>query len=846
MKSAFRNDKAHTSFGPAFASVWASILTLLVALPAFAGGEGAPHHGGGEANLIVPKLNDPTIASFFGMPGSSLLYMGLGVCALGVAFGLVIFSQLKNAPVHKSMLEVSELIYATCKTYLMTQMKFILILEAFIGLVVAIYYGAILKFELSRVAIILIFSLVGIAGSSLVAWFGIRVNTFANSRAAFGSLAGKPFPTYAIPLKAGMSIGMLLISVELLIMLGILLFIPGDYAGPCFIGFAIGESLGASALRIAGGIFTKIADIGSDLMKIVFKIKEDDARNPGVIADCTGDNAGDSVGPSADGFETYGVTGVALISFILLAVKNPDGSANLAVQVQLLVWIFVMRIVMVLASAVAYFINDVLAKAKYLNADKMNYEAPLTQLVWITSLISVALTFAVSHSLIANLAGDPSLWWKLSAIITCGTLAGAIIPELIKVFTSTESGHVREVVTSSREGGASLNILSGLTAGNFSAYYMGIILVVLMGTAYWFSMQGLGVLMTVGKVDASAVFAFGLVAFGFLGMGPVTIAVDSYGPVTDNAQSVFELSTIESIPGIKEEIKKDFGFDVNFEKGKHFLEENDGAGNTFKATAKPVLIGTAVVGATTMIFSIIVVLTDGLSNVEKMAKLSLLHPPFLFGLIVGGSMIYWFTGASTQAVTTGAYRAVEFIKANIKLDGVVKASIEDSKKVVEICTIYAQKGMWNIFLTVFCGTLAFAFFESYFFIGYLIAIALFGLFQALFMANAGGAWDNAKKIVEVELKAKGTPLHDAVVVGDTVGDPFKDTSSVAMNPVIKFTTLFGLLAVELAEQIPTQRVYLAVVLFAIMSYFVWKSFYGMRIEVSEKGSGEAAAPSPAE
>ncbi len=829
--------------------LWAALLTMLFAVPAWAGegGASAPaHHGGGEASLIVPNLSDPTIAKFLGgMPGSSLLYMGLGVCALGIVFGLVIFMQLKNAPVHKSMLEISELIYETCKTYLATQMKFILLLEVFIGAIIVVYFGAIEHMEVGRVAIILVFSLVGIAGSSAVAWFGIRVNTFANSRTAFGALAGKPFPTYAIPLKAGMSIGMLLISVELLIMLGILLFIPGDYAGPCFIGFAIGESLGASALRIAGGIFTKIADIGSDLMKIVFKIKEDDARNPGVIADCTGDNAGDSVGPSADGFETYGVTGVALISFILLAVKNPDGSANLPVQVQLLVWIFAMRIVMVLASAVAYFINDVLAKGKYQTADKMNFEAPLTMLVWITSIISVGLTFVVSKSLIGDLAGDPTLWWKLSLIITCGTLAGAIIPELIKVFTSTESAHVREVVTSSREGGPSLNILSGLTAGNFSAYWMGVILVVLMGAAWLISMQGLGVLMTVGKIDASAVFAFGLVAFGFLGMGPVTIAVDSYGPVTDNAQSVFELSTIENIPGVKEEIKKDFGIDVNFEKAKHFLEENDGAGNTFKATAKPVLIGTAVVGATTMIFSIIVVLTDGLTNTDKMAKLSLLHPPFLLGLIAGGAMIYWFTGASTQAVTTGAYRAVEFIKANIKLEGVEKASITDSKKVVEICTQYAQKGMFNIFLTVFFGTLAFACVESYFFIGYLISIALFGLFQALFMANAGGAWDNAKKVVEVELKAKGTALHDATVVGDTVGDPFKDTSSVAMNPVIKFTTLFGLLAVELAEQIPGQRIYLALAFFLVSVVFVYRSFYGMRIESGVKTEGQAAA-TPAE
>jgi K(+)-stimulated pyrophosphate-energized sodium pump len=615
---------------------------------------------------------------------------------------------------------------------------------------------------------------------------------------------------------------MLLISVELLLMLFILLFVPRDYAGPCFIGFAIGESLGAAALRVAGGIFTKIADIGADLMKIVFKIKEDDARNPGVIADCTGDNAGDSVGPSADGFETYGVTGVALISFILLAVKDP------LVQIQLLVWIFAMRIMMVVASAGSYFINEAMAKAKYQHADKMNYEAPLTILVWLTSFVSVALTYVVSYALIPNIGGDSSLWWKLSTIITCGTLAGAIIPELVKIFTSTESGHVKEVVISSREGGASLNILSGLVAGNFSAFWLGMAMLLLMGGAYLVSNMGMAALML-----APAVFAFGLVAFGFLGMGPVTIAVDSYGPVTDNAQSVYELSTIEAIPGIEKEIKKDFGFDPKFEIAKHNLEENDGAGNTFKATAKPVLIGTAVVGATTMIFSIIVNLTHGLKP-ELINNLSILHPPFLLGLVAGGAVIYWFTGASMQAVTTGAYRAVEFIKANIKLEGIEKASVEDSKKVVQICTEYAQKGMFNIFLTVFFATLAFAFLEPYFFIGYLISIALFGLYQAIFMANAGGAWDNAKKIVEVELKAKGTPLHDACVVGDTVGDPFKDTSSVALNPIIKFTTLFGLLAVELAVSVTeTQGAMFTNILaggcLAVALFFVHRSFYGMRI-----------------
>jgi K(+)-stimulated pyrophosphate-energized sodium pump len=823
---------------PRFASFVVALLMLMSSRPAWAQPGGATAHAGGsEADLIVPDLST---VSFFGMTGHNLLLGGIVISILGMGFGLAMYMQLRDAPVHKSMLEVSELIYATCKTYLFTQLKFIAILEGFIGTIIVVYFGFAQHYfaegKALEVVIILMMSIVGIAGSMMVAWFGIRVNTFANSRTAFAALKGKPFPCYEIPLKAGMSIGMLLISVELILMLCILLFIPGNYAGPCFIGFAIGESLGASALRIAGGIFTKIADIGSDLMKIVFKIKEDDARNPGVIADCTGDNAGDSVGPSADGFETYGVTGVALISFILLAVHSTT------VQVQLLVWIFAMRVVMLIASAISYFINDAIAKARYRNVDKLNFEHPLTFLVWLTSIISVVFTFVVSKAMIADL-GDGSLWWKLSLIITCGTLAGAIIPELIKVFTSTDSAHVREVVTASREGGASLNILAGLTAGNFSAYWMGIVLIALMGSAYFVSDMGLGELMM-----APAVFSFGLVAFGFLGMGPVTIAVDSYGPVTDNAQSVYELSVIEGIPNIKEEIKKTFGFEPMFEKAKHFLEENDGAGNTFKATAKPVLIGTAVVGATTMIFSIIVVLTHGLTT--DLQKLSLLHPPFLLGLIAGGSVIYWFTGASTQAVSTGAYRAVEFIKANIKLDGVEKASIEDSKKVVEICTIYAQKGMFNIFIVIFFSTLSFACLEPYFFIGYLISIALFGLFQALFMANAGGAWDNAKKIVEVELKEKNTPLHDACVVGDTVGDPFKDTSSVAMNPVIKFTTLFGLLAVELAITLERQTsAILSAIFFAISVVFVWRSFYGMRIGAAIRSggaSGTAAEPAAAE
>ncbi|MFY9557387.1 MAG: sodium-translocating pyrophosphatase [Blastocatellia bacterium] len=806
-----------------------SVLVVVTANASAAFGQSsqtsAAHQPGGEANLKLPDLSQ---VKFLGVDGHTLLLFGLIICVLGLLFGLAIYKHLKNLPVHTAMREISELIYETCKTYLITQGKFILVLEAFIAVIIAMYFGLLLKFEATRVIIILMFSLVGIAGSYGVAWFGIRVNTFANSRTAFASLESKPYPLYSIPLKAGMSIGMMLISVELLIMLCILLFIPGDYAGPCFIGFAIGESLGAAALRIAGGIFTKIADIGSDLMKIVFKIKEDDARNPGVIADCTGDNAGDSVGPSADGFETYGVTGVALISFILLAVNEKAvGPGFQAIQVQLLVWIFVMRVMMVIASALSYFINEAVTKAKYQNAREMNFEMPLTRLVWITSIVSIGLTYVVSWLVIPSM-GDGSQWWKLSTIISCGTLAGAVIPELVKVFTSTNSGHVKAVVSSSREGGPSLNILSGLVAGNFSAYWLGISIVGLMSIAYAFSTLGLGSLMV-----APAVFAFGLVAFGFLGMGPVTIAVDSYGPVTDNAQSVYELSLIEQLPNVVADVKRDYNIDVNFERAKHLLEENDGAGNTFKATAKPVLIGTAVVGATTMIFSIIMALTDGLTtNTES---LSLLHAPFVLGLITGGAIIYWFTGASMQAVTTGAYRAVEYIKANIKLEGVEKASVEDSKKVVQICTQYAQKGMFNIFLTVFFSTLAFAFVEPFFFIGYLISIAIFGLYQAIFMANAGGAWDNAKKIVEVELQQKGSPLHDATVVGDTVGDPFKDTSSVALNPVIKFTTLFGLLAVELAVKLtidagPMVGHVLAATFFVVSAFFVWRSFYGMRIE----------------
>ena len=792
----------------------AAAALLMASAPAFAS----------EAELVIPDLSS---VLFMGVTGHNLLLAGLVICVLGVFFGLLQSMQISKLPVHKSMLEISELIYETCKTYLVTQGKFIAILWAFIAAIMVWYFSLNPHMTAFKIGIIVLFSVVGILGSYSVAWFGIRINTYANSRTAFAGLKGLPYPTMAIPLKAGMSIGMLLISVELVIMLFILLFVPGDYAGPCFIGFAIGESLGAAALRIAGGIFTKIADIGSDLMKIVFKIKEDDARNPGVIADCTGDNAGDSVGPTADGFETYGVTGVALITFILLAV--PDTT----VQIQLLVWIFVMRVGMIVTSALSYWVNGLITHSMYGEAKKFNFEHPLTMLVWLTSFVSIAMTYLLSYLLVPEL-GDGTLWWKLSTIITCGTIAGALIPELVKVFTSTNSAHVREVVTASKEGGPSLNILSGLVAGNFSAYWMGMAIIALMAAAYAVSNYGLADLMT-----APAIFSFGLVAFGFLGMGPVTIAVDSYGPVTDNAQSVFELSTIETLPGIKEDIKKEFGFDVDFENGKKFLEENDGAGNTFKATAKPVLIGTAVVGATTLIFSIIQLLAGkyGTTGPEGIYEgLSIMNPLFLLGLITGGAIIFWFAGASIQAVSTGAYRAVEFIKKNIKLDaGAAKASVEDSKKVVEICTQYAQKGMFNIFLAVFFSTLAFACANHYFFIGYLISIAIFGLYQAIFMADAGGAWDNAKKLVETELNMKGTPLHDATVVGDTVGDPFKDTSSVAMNPIIKFTTLFGLLAVELAITLdPKVSHILAAVFYLISVVFVWRSFYCMRIKSGEE------------
>jgi K(+)-stimulated pyrophosphate-energized sodium pump len=816
----FAFDRAHP--GRALLRILLSLALLAgMATPLLAQEQG----GGGEANLILPSLSTATFLN--GVDGRTLLLGGLVISALGFVFGLMIFRRLRNMPVHVSMREVSELIYETCKTYLGTQGKFLMLLELFIAVIIVFYFGFLLGMPTHRVVIILLFSVIGIMGSFSVAAFGMRVNTYANSRTAFASLTGKAFPCYDIPLQAGMSIGMMLVCVELCIMLFILLFVPGNLAGPCFIGFAIGESLGAAALRVAGGIFTKIADIGSDLMKIVFRIKEDDVRNPGVIADCTGDNAGDSVGPSADGFETYGVTGVALITFILLAVHSD------VVKVQLLVWIFAMRVMMLISSALGYFINGAFAKARYAKAEKMNFEAPLTSLVWLTSLLSIGLTFLVSYFMIPDLGGDTSLWWKLSIVISCGTLAGAVIPEFVKVFTSTQSRHVREIVTSSREGGASLNILSGFVAGNFSGYWLGFTMLALMTIGYATSASFPQTLMV-----APAVFAFGLVAFGFLGMGPVTIAVDSYGPVTDNAQSIYELSTIETLPGISGEIQKTFGFLPSFERAKDNLEENDGAGNTFKATSKPVLIGTAVVGATTMIFSIIVALTRGLT--VNLDKLSLMYAPFLLGLIAGGGVIYWFTGASAQAVTTGAYRAVEFIKRHIKLDSVEKASVADSKRVVEICTQYAQKGMLNIFLAVFFITLAFAFIEPFFFVGYLISIALFGLYQAIFMANAGGAWDNAKKVVETELRAKGTDLHAATVVGDTVGDPFKDTSSVALNPIIKFTTLFGLLAVELAvsltdKQGPGLSQTLAGVFFLVALYFVFRSFYGMRIESGAKG-----------
>lgn len=792
-----------------------------------------------EAELHIPALNNTF--NLFGstIEGSTLLGWGMGVAILGMVFGLIEFNRIKNMPAHRSMLEVSNLIYETCKTYLFQQGKLLAGLEFFIGICIILYFGGLQHMEAPRVLLILLWSVLGILGSFGVAWFGIRINTYANSRTAFASLQGKPYPVMSLPLRSGMSIGVLLICVELVMMISILLFMPRESAGACFIGFAVGESLGASALRICGGIFTKIADIGSDLMKIVFNIKEDDARNPGVIADCTGDNAGDSVGPTADGFETYGVTGVALISFIVLAAgmsmgadgKLVPGAGYQDIQAKLIVWIFVMRVLMIVTSIFSYWVNNLISNALYGSKDHFDFEAPLTALVWITSLVSIGVTYSVSYLLISDMGGD--FWWKLSTIISCGTLAAAVIPELTKIFTSAKSKHVAEIVSASREGGASLTILSGLVAGNFSAFWKGMVIVGLMFVAYMTSSSGLDQYMVY-----PAVFAFGLVAFGFLGMGPVTIAVDSYGPVTDNAQSVFELSQIETLPRINSEIEKEFGFKPNFEKGKHFLEENDSAGNTFKATAKPVLIGTAVIGATTMIFSIILMLN---------LKLDLLDPRVLLGLISGGSVIFWFSGASMQAVTTGAYRAVEYIKEHIRLDSAEKASVKDSKEVVKICTQYAQAGMFNIFGVIFCFTLAFAFFDPTFFASYLISIAAFGLFQAMFMANAGGAWDNAKKVVEVDLKEKGTPLHAATVVGDTVGDPYKDTSSVALNPIIKFTTLFGLLAVEIAVSAREMALYAGSFLFLVGLVFVARSFYGMRISrasVKEAAKVREGKPAP--
>jgi K(+)-stimulated pyrophosphate-energized sodium pump len=801
---------------PRFAGVLASLILF---------GQGVAfaqpvEQAGGEANLKLPDLTQ--VHFLGGINGHSLLMYGPVFCILGMIFGLFMYVHLKGLPVHRSMLEVSQLIWETCKTYLINQGKFLLLLWSFIAVVILAYFAVLLHFSAARVVIILAFSVLGMAGSYFVAWFGIRVNTLANSRGAWAALGGNPYRAFSVPLKSGMSIGMMLISIELLMMFSIILFVPGDYAGPCFIGFAIGESLGAAVLRLAGGIFTKIADIGADLMKIVFHVKEDDARNPGVIADCTGDNAGDSVGPTADGFETYGVVQVALIAFIILGAKSDVAG------VQLLVWLFAVRVAMLVAAVAGYYINEFISRARYGKAREFNFESPLTSLVWITSIVTIAVTYPVTQLLLANLGGDPSLWWKLATITSCGTVAGALIPELVKVFTSTKAKHVQEVVASAREGGAALGLLSGFVSGNFSAYYLGLAVIVLMALGYGVSTLGFD-----NIILASPMFAFGLVAFGFLGMGPVTIAVDSFGPVTDNAQSIYELSLIENEPDVPAQIKKQFGVDVDFESAKKMLEAADGAGNTFKASAKPVLIGTAVVGATTLIFATIMALTNSLT--QNVDKLSLLHAPFLLGLITGGAVIYWFTGASTQAVTTGAYRAVEFIKKNMRIEGAAKASTEDSKKVVAICTRYAQSGMLTIFVSLFFAALAFAFLDPFFFVGYLISIAMFGLYAAIFLANAGGAWDNAKKIVEVDLHEKGTALHEATVVGDLVGDPFKDTAAVALNPVIKFTTLFGLLAVELAVQLSaTHGAFLthllAAIFFLLSFYFVHRSFYSMRIK----------------
>ena len=776
-----------------------------------------------EIDLKVPSLDVGYNIWGYAITGSQILMYGIGICVLGMVFGFYEFVRIKKMTAHESMLKISNLIYETCKTYMKQQAKLLLLLEIFIAACIFYYFFYLNATPLPKVLTILGWSILGILGSFAVAWFGMRINTYANSRTAFLSLRANPYSVMSLPLRSGMSIGVLLICVELIMMIIILLFVPRESAGACFIGFAIGESLGASALRICGGIFTKIADIGADLMKIIFKIDEDDARNPGVIADCTGDNAGDSVGPTADGFETYGVTGVALISFIVLAagmMYAPNGeltqmAGGIDIQARLIVWIFTMRVLMIITSVVSYLLNNGICKAVFGKAKAFNFETPLTSLVWLTSLISILVTFGVSYVMIGDMGED--LWWKLSVIISCGTFAAAIIPEFTKIFTSSKSKHVQEIVNASREAGASLNIISGIVAGNFSAFWKGLVMVGLMVIAFFAAREGLDAYMVYPTV-----FAFGLVAFGMLGMGPVTIAVDSYGPVTDNAQSVFELSQIEQIKGIDKQIKKDYGFEPEFETGKQLLEENDSAGNTFKATAKPVLIGTAVIGATTMIFSIILLLN---------LQLNLLDPYVLFGLMLGGAVIYWFSGASMQAVSTGAYRAVNYIKEHIKLDTNKAASIEDSKSVVKICTIYAQKGMLNIFIVIFSFTIAFACFDANLFASYLISIAIFGLYQALYMANAGGAWDNAKKVVEVDLHEKGSALHDAAVVGDTVGDPYKDTSSVALNPIIKFTTLFGLLAVEMAVAAPRcVSLGLGIVFFLIGLVFVWRSFYRMRIE----------------
>jgi K(+)-stimulated pyrophosphate-energized sodium pump len=809
-------------------------ITLLTPLGVYAG----------EADINIPDLTQVKFDGLGGVSGTSLMYVGIVICLIGAVFGMVQYKQTKALPVHETMGRVSNTIWETCKTYLFTQGKFLVILWFLIAACMLYYFMVLQHQSFGRVVLILLCSILGILGSYGVAWFGIRINTTSNSRTAFSALKGNPLATLSIPLRSGMSVGLLLVAVELFFMICILMFLK-DLAGPCFIGFAIGESLGASVLRICGGIFTKIADIGSDLMKIVFKLPEDDPKNPGVIADCTGDNAGDSVGPTADGFETYGVTGVALIAFMALAL-----AANAPICAKLIIWLFVMRSLMIVTSLVSYFANEAVSKAMFGNKKDFDFEAPLTHLVWITSAISIVITFVASKLLLGDFTdpsgkAQPDLWWVLSGIISCGTVAGALIPEFTKVFTSTNSRHVREVTNCSKHGGASLNILSGFVAGNMSSFWMGLVIMILMFVAWSFSKHAaLLSIMPEKFLFAAPIFAFGLVAFGFLGMGPVTIAVDSYGPVTDNAQSVYELSQIESRKGIKEDIERNFGFKPDFENGKYQLEKGDGAGNTFKATAKPVLIGTAVVGATTMVFGIIILLENLFGGV--VTKLSIVQPEIILGLLVGGSVIYWFTGASCQAVVTGAYRAVVYIKENMKLDATT-ASDKDSKEVVRICTEYAQKGMWNIFIVIFCFALALAFFNPYFFIGYLIAIAFFGLFQAIFMANAGGAWDNAKKIVEVDLRQKGTDLHAATVVGDTVGDPFKDTSSVALNPVIKFTTLFGLLATEIAvsmrqkELAPTDpasstpRYVIGGILFVVALFFVYRSFYGMRIPEETAG-----------